>query len=381
MIQQKIYRLKKRIILLFISFFSVFLIGCWDQQPIGQIKIDLVMGMDLSPQKRLLVTRSSPIYEEEIKEKAEIISEEVDSPGESRKKTGSISYNRVVSGKIQQILFSKELAEKGIADLIETGQRDTENSNLAFIIIVDGSTKELIEKANELKDKPAPGFYLKKLIENGIKFSIIPETRLQNFCIACFTPGLDPIAPRIKLSSDESAGIKILGSALFAKDRLVGEIDINDTAALQAMMGKIRTSRYVFDTLKPNGTQNLPKRGSEFSMNHVKRKIKVTIKNGIPRVDIFLGIKGNVQEYRWNGIKDKKDKEELEEIISEEFAGICKRVLKYTQEVGSDPIGIGIMLRAKQGRSWKEEDWMKNYKRAVFNVEVKYTIVHYGVVR
>lgn len=373
--------IKKTILLMQMLFFSITVTGCWDQQPVGKLKVDITSGLELSPQKRLLVTRSAPIYEEDIKSKSEIITEELDSPRESRKHTGAISYNAVVSGKIQQLLFSKDLAEIGIIDFLEPMERDTENSPLAMVIIVDGSPEELIRKTNEFTDKPSPGFYLNRLIEHNIKFSLIPETRIHNFCIAYFALGIDPIAPKVKLERSENQGVRVTGTALFSDDRLVGEIGFDDTVALLAMMGKMKRSRFVFDTLKTNEMNRKPLIKSGFSLNRVKRKIKVTMKNGIPRVDIRLNISGNIQAHRWNGVKNKEDKEKLEDLVSNELVNICKNVLKYTQEVGSDPIGIGNMVRAKQGKAWKKEEWKETYKKAVFNIEVKYTINNHGVIR
>ncbi|MCT8978436.1 Ger(x)C family spore germination protein [Clostridium sp. CX1] len=381
MIHMKKKRIKKIIILLLILLLPNLFTGCWDQQPIGRLKIDLTMGMDISPEKRLLITRSAPVYEEEISSKSEIITEEVNSPQRSREESRATSYNLTVGGKLQQILFSKELASIGISDLIEVSERDTESSPLAMVIVVDGSTKELLKKANEMKDKPAPGFYINRLIDNNIKRASIPETRVHNFCIAYFAPGIDPIVPRIKLESDENIGIKVMGSALFSGDKLVGEIDIRDTAILLAMMGEMRRSVYSFETSRSFLEGNRPKTASSFSINRTKRKIKVRMDNGIPKVDISLDMRGNVQEYRWGGIKDNKDKSELEKLVGDEITGICEKVLKYTQEVGSDPIGVGSMMRAKYGAQWKEDQWKENYKKTVFNVKVNYTIKHHGVIK
>jgi spore germination protein len=339
------------------------------------------MGMELSPQKRLLVTRSAPVFEAELESKSEIITEEVNSPRQSRNKSGTTSYNEVVGGKLQQIIFSKELAKEGIINLIDLSERDTENSPLALVVVVNGSTHELFEKTNQLPDKPAPGFYINRLLEHNIKADIIPESRVHNFCIAYFAPGIDPIAPLIEFEEENTKGVKVIGSALFSDDKLVGEIDTDSTAELLAMMGKMRKSQYLFNTSKLCQESKEPKISSSFSIHSVKRKIKVSIEDHIPKVDIFLNMNGNVEELYWDGIKDKNDKEKIEKCVGEEFARQCVKVLKYTQETGSDPIGIGSLLRAKYGTEWKEDAWKETYKNAEFNVKVNYTIKHHGIIK
>ena len=45
---------------------------------------------------------------------------------------------------------------------------------------------------------------------------------------------------------------------------------------------------------------------------------------------------------------------------------------RYTQRLGSDPIGFGDLVRAKYYSAWKTMDWEEVYRDATVNVEVKW---------
>jgi spore germination protein len=54
--------------------------------------------------------------------------------------------------------------------------------------------------------------------------------------------------------------------------------------------------------------------------------------------------------------------------------------LKYLQQVGSDPIGIGEKVRAKYYSYWQGVDWKDIYKDIDINVDVKVDIKQYGAI-
>ncbi len=57
-----------------------------------------------------------------------------------------------------------------------------------------------------------------------------------------------------------------------------------------------------------------------------------------------------------------------------------KPIIKYTQEVGSDPIGIGDIVRAKHNNYWNSISWSDAYKKALINVDVNLDIKTYGTI-
>src|SRR5690554_1494897 len=216
--------------------------GCWDQKIIEETGVVLQVGIEPAPGNKLLVTNVFPAFDSKIQNQDEIITTEVNLLRESRKEARMVTDKKVEGGKIQQVLFSKEIAGQGILDLLEVFQRDPLNSPLAQLVVVDGSPKELLERAQNFVSKPRSVFYIDQLLAGNANYFYTPETRIYDFNIRALAPGLDPVTPLVKLEPD---GIKVLGSALFSADRMTGELDTQQTALLLAMMGQAPKTEFV----------------------------------------------------------------------------------------------------------------------------------------
>ena len=79
-------------------------------------------------------------------------------------------------------------------------------------------------------------------------------------------------------------------------------------------------------------------------------------------------------------LDDPKNKKELEKKVSEAMKSECMRILAYLQEVGSDPIGFGEMVRSKYNYYFKTIDWREVYPDIEFNVEVSTKIDFQGAI-
>ncbi|WP_027626108.1 Ger(x)C family spore germination protein [Clostridium lundense] len=371
--------MKKLIVVLIVL--SVFLQGCWDQKIYENTGFVLQVGLEPSSndQDNLLITYSIPVVEPNAKEQIEVIYNSNEKIlREFREDARRISPKLLEGGKVQQILISESLAAKGgISNLLEVFERDPSNPSVAYVAIVDGSPKNLIKTAQTFGDKPRPAFYVNQLIEHNIKLSYVPDTQVHLFTTDFFSPGIDPIAPILKIQFDKGKGVETIGTALFSGDKFVGKIDTKDTLLLLSMMGKAKKSTYINSSLENLGNNNV-KKGCAFNISKVKRKIGTYVIANTPAVDINLDFKGSLSELYWDAIPDKAAQKNIEKILANEIEKSCKKVLKYTQEVGSDPLGIGDIVRAKHNSYWKSVDWNKVYPHVNFNINVNVHILHHG---
>jgi spore germination protein len=355
--------------------------GCWDQMPFGTISFNLDIGVEFSDEKKLLVTRTSPVFEERVQEKTETYIVDADSIRQSRDDIRRMSPNLIVGGKLQHILISEGVAETGICKVLEIFERDPSTPNLCLVIVVKGSPRELLKAAEAFEDKPSPGYNMNRLFENNVKLSHIPSTRIYRFNIDYFSPGIDPVVPMIKLADPYNKAIKIIGSALFAKDKMVGELNVPKTSLLLAMMKKSKKNYHHITFTDLEGQNELIKPVITLTYKDPKRYLEIDLKGRSPVVNLKLNIQGTVDEYKWDGLGKEVSEKELEEKLSENMKKQCKEILKYIQEVGSDPIGIGDMVRAKHNSYWESVEWEEAYKKIIFNVDVKVDIYQYGIIK
>lgn len=359
----------------------IVLTGCWDQKIYEQVGFILQVGIENSNDGRLLISYTIPVDDPKKSQLVEFLSGNVGIVREFRDVARRISGKNLEGGKVQQIVISEALAEKGINNLLEIFERDPSNPAIAYVVISEDSPKLLFDFSQKLDDKPRPSFYLNQLIENNSKNGTCPDTSVFEFTTYSFAKGIDSITPIIKIENGESKGIRIMGSALFNCDKMVGKLNTKDTSLLLAMKGKLKTTDYTFTSIDCPENDISGKTGAAMLLYKPKRKIKVHIEDNIPIVEISLKLDGVYEEHKWDNIDKKPRQIKYEKLMSKEIKDECMKTLKYTQEVGSDPIGIGDIIRAKYNTYWSNNNWRDFYSKAVFNVNVDVNIVRYGIIK
>ena len=56
-------------------------------------------------------------------------------------------------------------------------------------------------------------------------------------------------------------------------------------------------------------------------------------------------------------------------------------LIKQLQEAGTDPIGFGEWVRARQSDYWKAAEWREVYKKAQVKLNVGVNMDSYGTIR
>jgi spore germination protein len=355
--------------------------GCWDQKIYENSGFVLQVSFETSKQGKLLMSFITPVVDPNAKDFTEFFYDKANLVREFREKARRVSDKLLEGGKIQQVLISDSLAQKGINNLLEVVEREPTDPPIASVVIVEGSPIKLMEAAKQFTDKPPrPAFYVLKLIRNNIESGYIPETRIYQFSTAYFAPGIDPIAPMIKLRTYDGKGIEVTGSALFKGDKMAGKIDTQKTSLLLAMMGKLKKTTYISNKIPETPSEN-GKEGCAVGITKVKRKLSVKMLDHLPVANISLVFNGVISEVNWNILQDESTQKSIEDKLSSEIKENCEEILKYTQQVGSDPLGIGDIVRAKYNNDWENADWDTAYSDVIFHVTVKVNISNHGAIR
>lgn len=354
------------------------LTGCWDQKIFEQVGLILTVGIEKTDNNKILLSYTYPVIGGSIDDAVGLDSVATNIIRGGRELIRYRAPRNMEGGKVQQVLISDELAKLGIHDLLEIFQRDVTLPAISYIVIVEGSPKELIVEGSKLKDKPRISFYTYQLLENNVKLSNIPNTKVFDFDINFFAPGLDPVTPMIKFKKDY---IEITGSALFSEDKMVGKLNQKQTIVLLGIMGQTKNTDFVYEdpSLK---TENKVKYGLAITLRKPKRKISFDFdEEGKPIIDISLKYECVLDEYKWNKTDEAEEQKKLEEELSKHIESLCNETVKVLQEVNSDPIGFGNMVRAKYYDYWKSIEWKEMYPEAKIKVDVKVEIVKEGIIK
>jgi spore germination protein len=352
--------------------------GCWDQRVFEQVGFTLSFGIEESQDNRLLITSAYPVIGGVEKGGVDIITTKTSVVRGGRSNMRLMTPKIIEGGKVQQVLISDALAKNGIHDLLELFQRDATLPAIAFVVIVEGSPQELLKKANEFKTKPRASFYIYQMLENNVRLSNIPNTKIFDFDINFFAPGLDPIVPIIKIDKEL---IKITGCALFSVDKMTGRLENKETNILLGMMEQLKYADFVF-TDPAFADKDGDKLGVAVTLHKAKRKINIDFnEEGKPIVEIKLNYRCNIDEFEWDDTMDEKVQKDLEKKFGEDLTSMSNDVIKKLQKANCDPIGIGDMIRAKYYDYWKSIDWKEMYQEAEIKVSAKVEVGNVGIIK
>ncbi|MDI6619054.1 MAG: Ger(x)C family spore germination protein [Clostridiales bacterium] len=366
-------------VLALVLIIPILITGCWDMKIYERIGFILNIGVESSKDEGLLVTYTSPVIAEGKKQnEVELIEVTGKVLRDAREKARRMSAKLLEAGKIQQLFVSDEYAQnKSIHQTFEVLERDPTDPIHCWVVIVEGSPSKMLKALSKFTDKPRPSIYMDNLLENISKSSYIPDTKLVDFDICYFAPGLDPILPLVKLSGQE---VIATGSALFSGDKMTGKINTRQTFLTLAMMGKAKKAE--FASIDPLPVK--PDFGNERDMSTdlvpVKRKIDVEIENGRPVVNIYLKFDGYISEYKWDNLDKATVRAEIENYLEKRLENDCDETARLLQQHGCDAIGIGDIVRAKYNGFWKSVDWKDAYKETKINVDIDVNIKQFGVI-
>jgi spore germination protein len=342
--------------------FIIFTSGCVEKRTLDDINIVNAVGFDLVGKDKIMGTALIPVFQEknitnETFTEASIISNEV--LIQLQKK----SSDPLVSGAIEVVLFSEELAKRSIVDLIDQLLRDPSTGGKIYLAVVEGKAKDLLEGNFGNRGM---GTYLSNLIMNNQERSDLPKSNLHLFRYNYFAKGTDPHLPLIKVDGNK---VKIIGVALLRGDKMVDKLPED-----QLFFFKLLTDKY------SEGTYTVKIGENEYaSVESIssKRRIRTKTQQQYPEITINIEIRGIIKEYSEEKINAKKIKE-IESKFEKEIVKQCTSLIKKFQELKVDPVGFGDEAKAVT-RNFDYKKWYDQYPDLDMKVKANVKIIESGV--
>ncbi|MFD1738979.1 Ger(x)C family spore germination protein [Bacillus salitolerans] len=350
--------------LCFFVIITLVLSGCVQKKIIDDINIISVQGYDThEDEDTVRGTFVIPVYEGDKSISNTSFSAVASQSKAVKRKVEQKSSDPMVSGSVEVVLFGKELAEKGVFDIVDTLERDPSIGANLIMAVVDGTAKEMLEQ--NLGNR-GTGTYLYNLIYNNVRRRELPRSNLHLFLFSYFSKGKDPFLPYINLEEDK---VNIKGVAIFKDEKVVSYVDDEEMFFFKALMENFKNGSYTF---KVEGEYV-----TIFSLT-LKRKYEIEHAMKDPVVHIEVVLDGHIREFSGK-VMDPKTIAKIEEKFSELIDEKTEKLLREFQEKAVDPIGIGLLAKT-QTKSFDEKAWNEAYKRATFHVNSRVIISETGVV-
>ncbi|MGG1674685.1 Ger(x)C family spore germination C-terminal domain-containing protein [Neobacillus sp. NRS-1170] len=382
-------KVRKRIFFTVLILCVVIVSGCVEPKQLEKLGLVTAVGYDLEKKNvirgTIVVHQFDPVAQNITK----MITTTANTSKGLRQGQNLQSNQKLVTGQMRCVIYSKELAEKGVIQLVDALNRDSTVGNMVYLTIADGSAKDILD-VDKTNSKISLGTYLYNLIKQNVESEQILSPTLQEFNHNYYDIGKDPVLPVLKVQNRD---VIIKALALFKDDRYVAELGPKKHFYLKILSDKYNAGTHELG-FKRSDFEKIRMKKGEHSIRDVYSKLFIDIDNINSHAKLKLIDKKNLKfklevkldsrllestealDYS-NPASVKFIEKKLNQVMEKDIKGL----MKYFQKLGVDPVGIGNEYKAHlRGKNLTKKEWREIYKRANFEVHVKNRIVKTGVI-
>jgi spore germination protein len=345
------------------------------------------IGFDLKKENEIKGTVAVTKFDPMAKVMTNLISADANTLQTLRAEENLATDQRLEMGQLRCAIYSKELAEKGIIQLVNALNRDPTVGNMVYLTIAEKDAFSIISM-DEKKIKVNIGTYLYNLIRQNVERELLMSPTLHEFNHKFFDYGQDPVLPILKVEKDKVA---ISGVALFNDDRMVARLSNDKLFYLKLLIDEYRTGSKELE-FDRDEFKDIVKTSGGKNYGEIYNKLFISIDNlsSETTIDLVdkkkLGFKVKVkmdsrllETTNYLELSNAANMKFIEKKVSEEMESQIKKLLLFFQENQVDPVGIGNEYMAHvRGKPISQKEWKELYKNAKFDVEVKNTIKQTG---
>ena len=344
--------------------------GCWDVNEIEKTQFAKYITVDPLPKQpdNYLFSIQFPVLREDSPEKVNTLSTTAPSLKSSISNFQTRTMGWISLGMLRTIIFNQTIAKQGLLPHLDTLWREP---------IVPGSVTMAIctnKKAIEIEGiQPAPvedtGVYLDELFDTTSKNSLYPEKSLNDFFISLKTSGKEATIPLLKYGKDD---IKIVGLALFRKDKMVGKIEIPETRALLLIQEKFVKGPIDLKIQDYHVNYYVQQVKTKINVNYSKDRFDFEINSKL-EVDVTE----NTSEKRLIGNKAALNK--MEKFLARALKKEMHKLFGQLQTQQSDVIGLGQRAKAKYPQYYNKKYWNQQFSQAKIHIHIDVSIRRFGI--
>ncbi|MBO0958288.1 Ger(x)C family spore germination protein [Neobacillus sp. MM2021_6] len=363
--------------------------GCLQQKQLEQLALVTAAGYDLERENVIRGTVAVHQFDPMQQNITRMISTVANTSKGLLQEQNLESNQKLVTGQLRCVIYSKELAEKGIFQLVDALNRDSTVGNMVFLTIAEGSAKEIL-KIDRSSTKISLGTYLYNLIKQNVENEQILSPTLHEFNHKYYDIGKDPVLPILKIKDKD---VIISGMALFKDDQYIAKLETERHFYLKILSDKYNAGTHEFG-FKRSEFDEIRNKGEEHSVRNVYNKLYIDVDNIRSHAKIKLmdkkNLKFKVEVELASRLLESTEPLDLskpgaikfiEKKLNTAMEKEMKQMVVYFQELDIDPVGFGNKyITHIRGKGFTKKEWRKLYKQATFDVEVKNKIIKTGVI-
>lgn len=344
--------------------------GCWNYRELDKLAIVAGVAVDKGENGLYKITVETVKISggKDSKTSSEVITMEGKTMFDAVRNGISLSGKRFYWSHAKVIIISKEIASKGVTEVLDWYNRDSETrTNIHILISEEATAKEIF--SGQVTTEEVKSFAMEEMIKNQTSLSKAPIVDILEFDNDLQGEGVSAITPSVALNQNDGKMLPhIKGTAIFKLDKLVGFLNGEETKDLMFIKNKVKAGVLTEGTEKndittpvsleifSNKTQVKP----EVNGKDIKVKLNVDTTVAIDEIGGKENLIDDEGRSRLEQSAEKKLKNEIESLIK-----------KVQSEYGTDIFGFGAKLREDKNNVWK--DVSSNWEEKFRNLEVDVT--------
>lgn len=355
--------MKRKLLVLLIP---LFLTGCLEKEILDDVNIITVVGFDMVGADQMKGTVVIPVYTQDAPVESEII-ESTSSTEVSKDILTHLqrkSSDPLVLGKLSVVIYSEEVAERGLTNLVDTLQRDASVGSRVYLTVGREDASSIMKAKFGNRGAAA---YISNLIRHNVESRDVPKTNLHIFLYDLYSKDSDPFLPILK--KGEGGTVEIDGLALFKGDKMVSEISNDKLIFFKLIADKYTEGIYAL---------KLPKK-EQVAIKAIASDRKIEVNKKDPsKLTIRVKLSGVVQQYTGDMITPKI-KREMEKAFEREIIKESKQMIEQFKELEIDPLGLQDLMQSHI-RGFHKKEWKEIYPKLSVEIKPEVMITETGVI-
>lgn len=275
------------------------------------------------------------------------------------------------------VVIGREVAERGVRPYLDILVKDNQPRFTMGIAVCEGDALSAFKNIR-VDLESLVSMKINDLLRLRASVSGGRYLTLKEFLIPLMSRTKSPIAPYIRVDEDpvnKDMTIRLLGLAVFKRDRMVGVFDEDETRGFQWITGEMKSVPLVISSLDGKGKLSL-------DAIHSEGKIIPEVTEEKIRIKVEIISEGRVKEQMsGENLLDLKVVALLEKRMAEEIRGQAESAVRRAQELNTDVFGFGEAIHRRFRREWKslEKRWDELFPEIEVEIDVKSSLRRTGL--
>lgn len=358
----------------FLSLTPLLLTGCWSARELNQSALVAGVGFDKENEKYKMTIqilqplKLTPKTRGQSQSATYVTSETGQTVFETIRTFPHKTTRKLFWSHCQVFVIGHDLASESITQTLDWFYRNQELRPLSFIILSEGKASDVIKAKANLS--PVGAYDVADTVKALTDTSDAPIVNLMDFMQKVASPVKAAYMPEINKS-------EIVGTGVFLHDRLVGELNLDESKGLLSLNGEVKSGQITVPALTGHGDC------MTVEIIHGGAKKEVRFIHGKPTVYYHLNYVVDIADDPYLFKHDESTFQEIERRVGQRIKQDAVECIDKVKSYHADVIGSGEAIEHKNPQIWGclVKNWPDEFPHTPIQVDVKVHLRHEGIIQ